>query len=122
LQQVFSDLVEKLRSYEVDLAELHTPQSFARLNSVDLVTLLLNSPIVEEADRRDCLQALHNTQDIVASLIQHLRLLNEIETHLNDWLWGLISIYPAGMVRPTWSGYKTAHMLNDWRDALKVIL
>jgi hypothetical protein len=90
LHQVFSELVEKLKSYQFDLAELHTPQSFARLNSVALVTLLLNSPIMAEADRQDCLQALHNTQDMVASLIQHLRLLNEIETHLNDWLWVLI--------------------------------
>lgn len=100
LHQIFSDLVQKFIPYGLNLADLHSPQSFARLNAISLVALLLECSIEDEADQANCLQALRNSQDMVANFIQHLRLIDEMETHLNDWLWGLI--YQS--TQQEWSG------------------
>jgi hypothetical protein len=86
LHQIFSDLVQKFIPYG--------------LNAISLVALLLEGSIEDEADQANCLQALRNSQDMVANFIQHLRLIDEMETHLNDWLWGLI--YQS--TQQEWSG------------------
>jgi hypothetical protein len=52
--------------------------------------VLREQGITEEETQVACLQLLRDTRDLVTSLASYARLLDEIETYLQDWLWGLM--------------------------------
>lgn len=89
LDRVFSELDQNLRPSGLHLADRYTPYSLACLSSLALYAQLELAG-VGEPERADCLQRLLNGQELLTSLIRHFRLLDDIELHLQDWIWGLI--------------------------------
>jgi hypothetical protein len=65
--QIFSKLDDELKGYGASLLGAHTPISVGHLTPVGFLALLRQQGVE-----------------------QHLRLLDEIEVYLQDWLWGLI--------------------------------
>jgi hypothetical protein len=54
------------------------------------LALLHSQHVVNETDQLVCLQRLDEALEVMRSLDEHLKLLDEIEVYLEDWLWGLI--------------------------------
>ena len=90
LHQLFSDLDQKLKGYGVILSEFHNPQSLISMNTTALIAYLQEQGVTEDRERSSALQVLQNTQELMATLVRHLRLLDEIELNLWDWLWSLV--------------------------------
>lgn len=90
LHQLFSDLDQKLKGFGVVLSEFHNPQSLISMNTSALLSFLGGQGITDESEVSSALQVLRNTQELMATLVRHLRLLYEIEMILRDWLWSLM--------------------------------
>jgi len=45
--------------------------------------------ISDKETRLDCLRILHDGHELLSSLFDHQKLLEEIETYLEDWMWGM---------------------------------
>jgi hypothetical protein len=90
LRQLFSDLDGKLRPLGINLPKLYSPRSFASLNTLALFRLIGELDTKVETGQFDFLQTLHDAQQVMNGLVKNLQLLDEIEQHLRDWLWGLI--------------------------------
>jgi hypothetical protein len=90
IRQVLQDFRGSLKSYGVRLQGFESGQSLARLTPIRLLTMLREQGISQEETQVACLQLLRDTRDLVTSLATYARLLDEIETYLEDWLWGLM--------------------------------
>lgn len=88
--QVFSSLEGKLGQYGVRLGKAHSPASLMRLTPTALLALLRSQKVVNENDQIACLGFFREAMDVMAILMAHLYLLEEIETYLMDWMWGLM--------------------------------
>ena len=90
LNQLSSDLNQKLKGFGITLSEFHKPRSWISMNTSALLAFLGEQGITEEGELSSALQVLHNTQELMATLVRHLRLLDEIEMIWRDWLWSLM--------------------------------
>jgi hypothetical protein len=90
IRQVLQDFRTSLKSFGVRLKGYESGQSLARLTPIRMVSMLREQGISEEETQIACLQLLRDTRDLVNSLVMHARLLDEIQTYLQDWLWGLM--------------------------------
>jgi len=88
--QVFVKLEKELNDFHIQLGGVHSLMSLARLTPVAFLAFLKSQHIDDENDQLICLQRLEDALDLMRSLEKHLRLLEEIEIYLQDWLWGLI--------------------------------
>ena len=88
--QIFSKLDEALKGYGASLLGSQTPLSVGHLTPVGFMALLRQQGVEDEKDQLTCLQFFQDTIEFMRSLEKHLRLLDEIETYLHDWLWSLI--------------------------------
>jgi hypothetical protein len=89
LYQIYSSLEKNLREYGVKLAGQDSAQVLAGLSRAGFLTLLLKQDVSEEKAQAECCQLLRNAQELLEPLIENLRLMNEVELTLRDWLWGL---------------------------------
>ncbi len=89
LSQVFSELQNNLKSYGIHLRETITPAILVSLSSADYQGILQEQGMSEENDQPPCMQLLKDNRDLMVTFVDHIRLLEEIETYLQDWLWGL---------------------------------
>jgi hypothetical protein len=89
LNQLFHDLERSLKSYGVFLNNSRNILAMTRLTPVRFLSLLREQGITEEKIQIDCLKILRDSRELMVSLVKHIRLLEEIETYLKDWLWGL---------------------------------
>jgi len=99
LHQVFTELEKNLKIYEVQIADIEEviadlPQAPKRF-----LTFLEEQGIVEKEAQIACLQLLQNSQELLVSLQRNILMMEEIETFLRDWLWGL--------------AYQSAHQESD---------
>jgi hypothetical protein len=90
MRQVLQDFRSSLKSFGVRLRGYESGQSLARLTPIRFLSILREQGISEEETQVACLQLLRDARDLVTSLVTHARLLDEIETYLQDWLWGLL--------------------------------
>jgi hypothetical protein len=90
IRQVLQDFRGNLKSYGVRLRGFESGTTLARLTPTRLLSLLREQGILEKETQVACLQLLRDTRDLVTSLASYARLLDEIETYLQDWMWGLV--------------------------------
>lgn len=88
--QIYHKLAINLKRYGVNLAGHCSSLALTRLTPVAFITVLHQQGITDEKAQRHCLRLLHNTLDLMSSLSENYRLLDEIEVYLQDWLWVLI--------------------------------
>lgn len=88
--QIFSKLDDALKDYGARLLGTYTPLSIGHLTSVGFLALLRQQGVDDDQDQLICLQYFQDTTEFMGGIEKHLRLLDEIETYLQDWLWGLI--------------------------------
>jgi len=88
--QIFHKLAKNLRNYGIRLTNQYTPLTFAHLNPVIFLGYLSQEGVTEERSQLHCLRLFQDTQELMHSLSDNFRLLDEIEVYLQDWLWGLI--------------------------------
>ncbi len=89
LHQVFSQLESGLKSYGFTIRGIKDSITVTRLTSVRFLAMLREQGIREEEVQVACLQLLRDSKELMVSLAGHIRLLEEIEKYLQDWLWGL---------------------------------
>ncbi|RPI30980.1 MAG: hypothetical protein EHM70_12565 [Chloroflexota bacterium] len=99
INQVFNQFENNLKSYGVYLDEVKNGLAVLQLTPVSFLAMLREQGITEEETQITCLQILHENRELIISLANHVRLLEEIETFLADWLWGL--------------AYQSAHQVSD---------
>lgn len=89
-QQLLRDLTKNLQNYGVHLPDnLQVLMSIVLGSDHELEALIERRFPVEEGNRQAGLRFLIESRDLVENLAARLRLLEEIEKYLQDWLWGL---------------------------------
>jgi len=89
LNQVANQLLIILKDYGLRPERLGSSQALQVLSEQRLIELM-NEEQVEDPDTRSgSLHVLRDSQDLMATLSAKIALLENIETYLQDWLWGL---------------------------------
>jgi hypothetical protein len=88
--QIYHKLAINLKQHGVSLTGQCSSLALTRLTPVAFLTVLHQQGITDEKAQRHCLRLLHNTLDLLGSLSDNYKLLDEIEVYLQDWLWVLI--------------------------------
>jgi hypothetical protein len=88
--QIYHKLAINLKRYGVNLAGQCSSLALTRLTPVAFLTVLHQQGITDEKTQHQCLRLLNNTLDLMSSLSENYKLLDEIEVYLQDWLWVLI--------------------------------
>ncbi len=89
LDQILSGLSSSLISYGLRLDDQRLGLLSNEQPQIALLDLLRQQGIHDQATQVACLQLLKETRLILESLAVRLRLLDEIEAYLQDWLWGI---------------------------------
>ncbi|RPI88662.1 MAG: hypothetical protein EHM41_00600 [Chloroflexi bacterium] len=89
LSQIFNEMEKSLNGYGVHLTPGRTPRSMARSSASSFLKLLREQGIEDEGKQMECLQIMRNGKELLKGLIGSIRLLEDIEHYLLDWLWGL---------------------------------
>jgi len=93
LNQVTNQLSIILQGYGISLERLGGNQAIQSLNEQQLLIMLDELKIVDNEQRSGCLRILKDTQELIVTLASKIQLLENIETYLQDWLWGLTYQY-----------------------------
>ena len=89
MHQISSDLERSLLSFGVRLTGIVNPTTIKYLRNARFLSMMQEQGVMEEDTQTTCLRMLKDTREIIASLLEHAELLEEIEVYLQDWLWGL---------------------------------
>ena len=89
LNQVNNQLSIILKGYGINLDNLQDKQDLQTLNERQLRDILDDQGIMDDEARTSSMQVLMDSQELIATLSQKIQLLENIETYLQDWLWGL---------------------------------
>jgi hypothetical protein len=89
LHQVFSELETAFRKTGLDLGEVKDIMPVMRLSKLELRRLLREHGIRPGKIETKILHYLEETRDLIAAMSRQIRLLEEIEQFLSDWVWGL---------------------------------
>jgi hypothetical protein len=89
MQQVLNGLKNNLEGFGVRLRSIRQPTALTKIKPVRFLSLLRSQGVMEEDAQTTCLQLLHDARELVSSLLEHYRLLADIENYLEDWIWGM---------------------------------
>jgi hypothetical protein len=89
LHQIYSNFEASLRTYGVRLVGVSNILSVARLTPARFAIMLRNQQVTDAHVQTACVLLLKDTRDLIRDLAKHLKLLQEIEKYLEDWLWGI---------------------------------
>lgn len=89
LNQVTNHLSIILKDYGISLEKQGGSQVIQSMNETQLLSLLDEEKIVDKESRAGSMQLLKDSQELMEVLGAKIRLLENIETYLQDWLWGL---------------------------------
>lgn len=89
LNQVTNQLSIILKGYGISLERQGGNQVLQTLSEHQLLDMLDEQNIVEKEARSGSLQVLKDSQELISTLNVKIKLLESIETYLQDWLWGL---------------------------------
>jgi len=89
LNQVTNQLTSALQSDGVVLNKQDNNQAIQELSEIQLLSLMREQGIDNAATQSACLQVLRDSQELFANLLIKIRLLEQIEAYLQDWLLGL---------------------------------
>lgn len=98
LNQVTNQLSIILKGYGVSLEAQEGNHLLQKLTEQQLIELMDEQGVVENEPRSSSLQVMKDSQELINNLIVKILLLENIETYLQDWAWGLTyqSIRQAG--------------------------
>ena len=89
LNQVTNQLAVILKGYGVALEKVGGSQALQSMTEQQLLYMLDEQNIIEKEARLGSIQVWKESQELLTTLIAKIRLLDQIETYLQDWLWGL---------------------------------
>lgn len=89
LQHVLKGLDSSLRSYGVRLTGHNAGLSLTSLTPVALMAILRQQDIHDNTTQVACLQILRESRDLFENMAGRLKLLDDVENYLHDWLWGM---------------------------------
>lgn len=90
MQRLYGEFQKKLARYGVRASdELPDAHSFTRMDDIRFYQLITSHGVNDEDTQADCFQHFQETQDLMDSLEENIVLLQNIESYLKDWLWGL---------------------------------
>ncbi len=89
LNQVTNQLSIILKGYGVSLEPDAGNQALQSLTESRLVELMDRQGVSENETRASSLQVMRDSQELINTLNAKIVLLENIETYLQDWLWGL---------------------------------
>lgn len=87
LNQLYQNLEKTFSGYGIRFDQEILPKAVA-LSPEHFRQLLIGQQVDDEA-QVTCLQIIRDSQDLVENLSSRICILSEIETYLQDWLWGL---------------------------------
>lgn len=90
IDEVFSELEKRLKSYGIFLGGLHSPASLLRLEPASCLVILEEQKIEDEGVQMECLQHILDSVDLIRSLTNQRQLIEDVDNYLSDWLWVLI--------------------------------
>jgi hypothetical protein len=89
LNQVTNQLSIILKGYGINLEAHGGNQILQSLTENQLLDLMDAQNIIETETRSGCLQVMKDSRELINTLNGKIQLLENIETYLQDWLWGL---------------------------------
>lgn len=89
LNQVINQLAIILHGYGLDLEPLGGTQALQAVSEGELIGLMDAQDIHDSETRIGCLQVMMDSRELVSTLDGKIKLLENIENYLQDWLWGL---------------------------------
>jgi hypothetical protein len=89
LHQLYKELEKSLRSYGVELKKGIDLPAVARILPSQVLGVLEDQSALSDESRPTCVQILEDGRDLADNLLIKLNLLAEIESYLQDWLWGI---------------------------------
>jgi len=89
LHEVYALFETNLKKYGVRLMGAKTPLALARLSAPRFLKMLREQQLTDTSAQVACMQMFQDSRELLRRLTTHLRLLDEIERYLQDWLWGL---------------------------------
>ena len=88
--QIYHRLTRNLKTHGLCLPIQCTPISFARITPAVFLATLNQQGITDDQAQIQCLRLFQDTKELIGSLNENFKLLDDIERYLEDWLWGLI--------------------------------
>lgn len=89
LNQVTNQLSIILKGYGVSLEAQGGSQVLQTMSEKQFVELMDEQGVAEKETRTNSLQVMKDSQELINTLNGKILLLENIETYLQDWLWGL---------------------------------
>jgi uncharacterized protein YidB (DUF937 family) len=89
LNQVINQLMIILKGYGINLDNMVGNQEIQSMSVQQLTEMLDEQGIIDYEARSSILQVHMDSQELISTLVQKTQLLENIETYLQDWLWGL---------------------------------
>jgi hypothetical protein len=89
LNQVTNQLLIIMKDYGLNLERLGGSQALLSLSEQRLIELMNEEQVGDPDTRSTSLHVLRDSQDLMVTLKSKIALLENIETYLQDWLWGL---------------------------------
>jgi hypothetical protein len=108
--QIYHRLTRNLNTYGVFLSKQWSPISFYLITPAVFLAFLHQQGITDDQAQIQCLRLFQDTKDLISSLNESFKLLDDIEQYLEDWLWGLI--YQSS--RQEWSERHRAYGEARW--------
>ena len=88
--QIYHRLNRNLKTLGACLPLQFTPISFDLITPAVFLAILNQQGITDDQAQIQCLRLFQDTKELIGSLNENFRLLDDIEHYLEDWLWGLI--------------------------------
>jgi hypothetical protein len=88
--QIYHRLTRNLNVHGVYLPRQCTPISFDLITPAAFLAFLNQQGIIDDQAQIQCLRLFQDTKELIGSLNENFKLLDDIERYLEDWLWGLI--------------------------------
>jgi hypothetical protein len=90
LHQVYVQFVASLNVYGVQAIGCRTALSLARLTQRRFLEMLHAQNLTDDAKLVACFQLLHETRSLIKHLSVKLRVLEDVENYLDDWMLGVV--------------------------------
>lgn len=88
--QMFSDLENRLKTYQVQLGETHSPASIMRMSRAEMEQFLQRQGVSGENNLPECLTMLQQANELMSTVAHEQNLLDDLDRYLQDWLWVLV--------------------------------
>ncbi len=89
LNQVINQLSIILKGYGLNLESNEGTPKVQVITEDELINLMDEQQITEADRRASCLQVVKDSRELINTLNGKIRILENIENYLQDWLWGL---------------------------------